>query len=283
MAQRVILVLSSGRMFHVSIPIAIMVVIGGWCQAISPSHESAWIAQALSQYEFRGYERVLEIGCGQGALSTQLAHEVPDGLVLGIDADPAVIAFAERTYDPDLFANLQFQVHDVTEMSFEGKFDVVIAQSALQWIGDQQLALEKIAHALRPEGRLFACLAEPFACVIEAAQKVIAEEKWKEGFAEWEPPKLTFSPTQYREWLAGAQLKPLSLNGFTESVSFSDRAELSRSLREWLPHQMMVSSERREALVNATIDRLLEDHPEFISNTQIVLPRQRLEVEAVKG
>ena len=108
----------------------------------------------LNHYAFEGHERVLEIGCGEGTLTAEIAQQVPDGFVLGMDSSPENILLAEQTYDPDLFANLQFQLGDATTLSLEEQFDLIVSCTVL----DEE-NLEGMARALRSGGRV--CLLPP--------------------------------------------------------------------------------------------------------------------------
>ncbi len=105
----------------------------------------------LFSYDFEGHERVLHLHCGDGALTAQIAPQVPDGFVMGFDASQETIEQTKETYDLDLFANLEFQHGDLLDLPFEEEFDVVLLYGATS-IPDQMLA--GIQKSLRPNGRL---------------------------------------------------------------------------------------------------------------------------------
>lgn len=95
---------------------------------------------------------VLDVGAGTGAITADIARAVgPSGSALGIDRDESMIRLARERHGA--VANLAFEQRDVLELRDEGRFDVVTAARALQWIERPALALERMYAATRPGGR----------------------------------------------------------------------------------------------------------------------------------
>ncbi len=92
-------------------------------------------------------ERILDVGCGTGQLTSEITHFGAD--VVGIDSSPDMIATARKN-----FPQLRFEVADVTDLLFADEFDVVISNAALHWVRDQRAAIASIARALKRGGRL---------------------------------------------------------------------------------------------------------------------------------
>ncbi|MDA1189223.1 MAG: methyltransferase domain-containing protein [Chloroflexi bacterium] len=94
-------------------------------------------------------ERILDIGCGTGHLTAQIAEA--DAEVTGIDSGPDMIAQARRGYPA-----LQFEVADATKLRYEDEFDAVFSNAALHWMKPPEHAVTGMWRALRPGGRLVA-------------------------------------------------------------------------------------------------------------------------------
>src|SRR5260370_36046982 len=80
--------------------------------------------------EREGFERILDLGCGDGEHSGRLALRVPKGFVLGIDSSLSMISAAltcART-------NLAFRLQDINQLDYEQEFDVIFSNSALHWV-----------------------------------------------------------------------------------------------------------------------------------------------------
>ena len=97
---------------------------------------------------------LLDVGCGPGTITVDLATAVAPGRVTGIDLSTDVIegARAQLADGPD---NLSFEVDDVYDLSFsDASFDVVYAHQVLQHLSDPVAALRQMRRVLRPGGLL---------------------------------------------------------------------------------------------------------------------------------
>jgi ubiquinone/menaquinone biosynthesis C-methylase UbiE len=95
---------------------------------------------------------VLDVGCGPGTLTLEIARHVDPGAVVGMDVNPDMIRAAEEAIPPGASRNLVFYTGDILESAWDGEFDLVNAARALQWISDAALALRRMAQATVPGG-----------------------------------------------------------------------------------------------------------------------------------
>ena len=97
-------------------------------------------------------KRVLEVGCGDGALAVELARRDAD--MTAIDVSERMIAAAkERAADARV--KLSLHVGPAEALPFEaGQFDLVVAQTILCFVRDGSPAFGEIARVLRPGGKL---------------------------------------------------------------------------------------------------------------------------------
>lgn len=94
-------------------------------------------------------ERILDLGCGTGHLTQQIA--ACGAQVVGLDHSPQMIA-AARTQFPEL----EFLVADARHFSFAEPFDAIFSNAVLHWIHEADAVIDCIARALRPGGRFVA-------------------------------------------------------------------------------------------------------------------------------
>jgi SAM-dependent methyltransferase len=78
--------------------------------------------------------RVLDVGCGQGAVARSIARARPRAIVLGVDYDKPRLAFARAADNPP---NLSFVEADATKHVPEGPWDVVVLSNVLEHITDR--------------------------------------------------------------------------------------------------------------------------------------------------
>lgn len=97
----------------------------------------------------RDGERVLDVGCGYGAVARSIARSRPRCTVVGIDHDKPRLAQAMAS---DNTANLSFIEGDATRSVPEGPWNVVVLSNVLEHIADRVgflQALQRAAHADR--------------------------------------------------------------------------------------------------------------------------------------
>jgi trans-aconitate methyltransferase len=94
-------------------------------------------------------ERILDLGCGTGALTADIAATGAE--VLGVDRSAEMIEEARKK-----FPNLRFEVCDARNLPFAGEFNAVFSNAALHWIPEAERVVEGVARALRPGGRFVA-------------------------------------------------------------------------------------------------------------------------------
>ena len=97
--------------------------------------------------------RVLDVGCGPGTITADLAARVPDGTVTGIDASPDVLDAARREAVRRGQRNVRFDAGDVYRLPYaDGSFDVVHAHQVLQHLSDPVAALAEMDRVCREGG-----------------------------------------------------------------------------------------------------------------------------------
>ena len=96
---------------------------------------------------------LLDVGCGPGTITADLASRIPAGEVVGVDLPSDVIDAAQREFGAT--ANLRFEVGDVYALQFAAdSFDLVYAHQVLQHLGDPVAALREMLRVLRPGGHV---------------------------------------------------------------------------------------------------------------------------------
>lgn len=94
-------------------------------------------------------ERILDLGCGTGQLTAQLAAVGAE--VVGLDQSPEMIAQAKANYP-----EIAFVVADARQFQVERPFDAVFSNATLHWILEADAAIACIHRALKPGGRFVA-------------------------------------------------------------------------------------------------------------------------------
>jgi trans-aconitate methyltransferase len=94
-------------------------------------------------------EKIIDLGCGTGNLTAQIADSGAE--ILGIDRSPEMIGQARQN-----FPKLRFLLADAASFEVPNPADAVFSNAALHWVTDAESAVKCIARALRPGGRFVA-------------------------------------------------------------------------------------------------------------------------------
>jgi ubiquinone/menaquinone biosynthesis C-methylase UbiE len=95
---------------------------------------------------------VLDVGCGPGTITVDLARRVAPGRVTGIDRSGEVVAQA-ASYAAEQGADVTFDAGDVYALTYgDATFDIVHAHQVLQHLTDPVRALKEMRRVLRPGG-----------------------------------------------------------------------------------------------------------------------------------
>ena len=216
-----------------------------------------WVAEeSLAGLTLEGSEKALDLGCGDGRITAEIATRLPRGSILGLDPSTQMIAFArEHTGGA---ANLSFAVGDATQLGFRAEFDLVVSFNALHWVLDQSAALAGIHAALRPSGRaLLQFVSRGERKSLEAVIEETAHRpEWAAWFAGTSAPFVHFTPEEYRALAEQAGFAVRHLDVRTREWDFGTRQGFVDFARvtfvEWTRR---VPADRCDAFIADVLDR----------------------------
>ena len=122
-------------------------------------------------------DRVLDVGCGSGALTTYLAEGV-DARFVGVDLDPALIEAAGKTACP----NASFLCADALALPFEaGSFDAVISHTFFTAIFQAETAMAEMRRVCK-KGGIMASISADSTRILPCSPGVYPGFSWAEDF-----------------------------------------------------------------------------------------------------
>ena len=119
------------------------------------SAQQIWARELIPKLQLRGSESLLDIGCGDGKITAEIATQLPEGDVLGVDSSPDMVALAKKHFPKNRYPNLSFGSADAGHLLFKEQFDIVFSNAALHWIKDHKPVISGIQKSLKAKGRIF--------------------------------------------------------------------------------------------------------------------------------
>ncbi len=118
--------------------------------------QRVWAYGAISLVRFRGDEKILDFGCGDGKLSVLLASLVPDGEVTAVDVSKEMIHFAKTIFPSVAYPNLNYQNLTTTDFSDKGfeKYNLITSFSVFHLVPDAEVILRQFKERLLLGGKL---------------------------------------------------------------------------------------------------------------------------------
>lgn len=243
-----------------------------------------WGMELAALSGVRRGESVLDIGCGDGRITAEIAKKSFDGRVVGIDASGKMLKLGRELFGTDEYSNLSFKKSDAREFDFNGVFDLAFSNACLHWMKDQNKVLKNVYKSLRPGGRIFFQMGGKGNAGImnKIMDNLIQEDAWKKYFRKFTGAYYFYSPFEYKRFLAGSGLKPVSVKLVPKIAEHKGTAGLAAWFRTtWLPYTHLVPVSKRETFINEAVERFIKATKQ--GGKQVIkMSMMRLQVEAVK-
>ncbi len=194
-------------------------------------------------------ERILDLGCGTGSLTAQIA--ATGATIIGLDASPEMLARA-RAEHPDI----EFEEGNARHFSFPEPFDAVFSNAALHWIPEAGEVIASVAENLNPGGRFVAEMGGQGN--VAALHRALAEAARAQNAPDFGVERHFFpSPAVYATLLEehGFEVRMITLFDRPTPLAGSDGA------KNWLQqfcafYLEILPSELAEAVLNEAQERL---------------------------
>lgn len=207
--------------------------------AANSSIQLSHAEKLLKALVLKGDESILDLGCGDGKITAQLAKMVPLGHVIGIDPSDSML---NQAFQIKGFSNLHFQKGRAEDFSFDALFDHIISIHVMHWIPDQKTALANIRNALKPDGHLHLIFAPskeglPFH---RALQKTLSH--WKDHFKAFVSPQQVFDIETYRQLMVQAGFHIEGLHYLYHESIHDSPEKLKNWIKQWQPHMKFLQA-----------------------------------------
>lgn len=160
------------------------------------SERSAPFADLLSLVKVREGLRVIDLGCGTGELTRQLADSLPGSDVLGIDNSLEMLSRAEKQARP----GLTFALGSIEGVS--GEWDLIFSHAAIHWVEDHHSLVPRLLSMVRPGGQLAVQMPSNHGHATHTLIREIAsEEPFRQALGGWTRTSAVLTIDRYADIL----------------------------------------------------------------------------------
>ena len=244
--------------------------------------QQQWARELIGKLSLSGAEKILDVGCGDGKVTAEIAGLVRDGHVIGVDNSISMIEFANKRYLSKEYSNFSFVVMDAKSLPFNKCFDVVFSNAAIHWIKGHSPVVKGAFRGLRPGGRiLFQMGGKGNAkAILAVLEEMVSLPRWNSYFEGFEFPYGFLGTEQYEELLNDSGFYINRIELISKDMAHDGKEGLKGWIRTtWLPYTERVPSELREEFVEEVATKYLEEVP-ITSDGKAYVEMVRFEVEA---
>lgn len=235
--------------------------------------------RVLSGAQICPSDRVLDLGCGDGRITVEIAKIAHEGCIIGTDISEKMTEYANHTFKGQ--GNLCFLPMDSSRNIFKNQFDVITSFNSLHWVKDQLDALKGIAQAATLDARIILLLSHKKSAYHHTLDILHASPKWLSYFNNYINPRSFFTKEQYNELLANAGLSVVSLNEKEMTYEFTSLADLKAFFSASMANiKQIPSALKKEFLDDLCVEFLKQSNCK--NPNQISLSFWCLEVFALK-
>lgn len=219
-------------------------------------------------------ERILDLGCGTGYLASIIARS--GATVVGIDNSIEMVTKAKTEYP-----ELDFQVQDATNFSFDEPFNAIFSNAVLHWVNEKEKVIDCMYRNLKKEGRLVLEMGgkRNVEYIINTLHRCLR----KHGFGTNAETRLWYFPSvsEYTGLLEKKGFTVIYAALYNRDTKLEDA---SNGIKEWLK---MFAVAYLQGIPNDVVDDILDEvqetlKPVLYKNGNWYADYKRLRVVAIK-
>lgn len=210
--------------------------------------------EVVEQLDLSSVRSVLDVGCGSGRVTAEIARRCRDACVLGVDLSAEMVAFAGSRYAAP---NLAFAQDDAAALSLSDRFDLITSFACLHWLRDPARAVSRMAREhLRPGGLLRAQFGGEgnMSNFMQGVERLRFSLRWRAHFEGFEFPWSFWGLEPFRQAMEGLQVERLELIHRTGAL------EGTEDFKRWFEAGWRPYVNRLGPDLDVFLEELLEGH-----------------------
>lgn len=201
------------------------------------AHQKEWANNILGELKFVGNEVILDLGCGDGVITNQLAEMVPNGEVLGIDASEGMIKTAIKGKRHN---NVKFELKNINSIEWLNEFKALKSGGTIRF-------------NFAGEGNCFFFL--------KVIRRAMAKPDYRQYFRNYNWPWYMPSIKEYKELAAGTYFSEIEIWGENADRYFEDSAAMIKWIDQpsIVPFLKCVPEPEKENFRNYVVEQMIAE------------------------
>jgi trans-aconitate 2-methyltransferase len=223
------------------------------------AHQKEWGQRIIGELGLKGNERILDLGCGDGALTAYMADLVAQGSVLGIDYSRGMIDAAVKNKRN----NLSFLLKDINELDYTDEFDLVFSNAVLHWIKDHDRLLKSIYASLKKDGIIRFNFGSEGNCIhfLKVIRQAMALPQFSGYFVNFEWPWYMPGVAEYQSIIDRHPFRDVKLWGENADRYFPDTEAMVKWVDQpsLVPFLQFVEPSAKQEFRDFVVRRMIEE------------------------
>ena len=209
----------------------------------------------LKSYCFDPAAKVLDVGCGDGRITAQIACEIPEGKVVGVDASNNMVELGTASFPKTEFPNLQFKLGKAEEISFPESFDNIVSFSCFHWVREPHKALTGLTKMLKKGGELLILTYPKESMYYEFLQEALQEYP---EYADLSAYSTMLPIQEYKKILQDLDMEIVEFNSKNLIHSYKNKEAVKDFIRGWLTSFVPLTEHLHEAYLDLAVEKSLK-------------------------
>jgi len=237
--------------------------------------------RAMNKLKLEGNESLLDIGCGNGKLTIELAKRLPNGNITAIELSKDMIKQAKINFEKEGIDNVRIVNMNMNDIDFRNQFDLVFSNSAIHYVKDLGVTYKAIYDALKKNGQIIIqTLLREMSYVTSSIKDIIQLDEFKEYFQGFQMLWNSLSINQTKRILEKINFKDIDIEPYKKNFKFHQEVELKNFLKA-APLVPLLESIPDE-LKNTFIDKYMNIYLDKVGDNNYIVNLPRIFISAKK-
>ena len=234
--------------------------------------------KAISKLDLSKATKIIDIGCGCGATTLEIAKQLGEGEIIGVDISEPMLAKAAKNASDQSLSNADFQVLDVQVDDMPSDFDIAFSRFGVMFFEDPYQAFSNIYKSLKVNGQL------SFVCWQNSSLnpwQTLSLQVIKEYLDLPSPPPKSPGPFAFEDKnyisdiLNQSNFKDIEIEGNQEDILMSSGKSIEEACEDYLTINPVVTEmlkNSKEELKDEILQALILKFSEFHNGDGLLFP-----------